>query len=634
MKYVPVPNQPDLEMEVPDDSTDEFIQAKLRRYLGDTARDQVAAGQARQTAREETFTDYLMAPVRGAMKVPGQAVEMGRGIITMGKHLLTGEFLDNMSKPREVSGPEEQEVLDMLSRGEAVGEFPINPYDPTAKAIARALPSTIGAGVGSLAGPVGAGTGWMAGEALVQAGERSLAAAGGQPVQPGSEMLEDLFATGILGGVTEAAPQVIGKMATAPAKAFQKRITPAGREAMETLPFKARPSLAQVSDVRGLDIAENVVESSLFGGGQMVARKAASGKAGEAIVRAEVGKMPTTGSPILKSLSAEIDVLGEGVWVDTTATQKVAEKLLAKARPLGEFGTEDKFVQVMRKVIGLGKEEELLPGITHGPAGFTAPVSGATPPVTAPRRVDFATMRDVRSQLLELSRAPVGVLAGKADRGAVRHLEKLLKKDMLRAATDAGEPRLVRAFQDFNKTAREAATRGHFEDMIVKATDLPPGEAAVLSGDRLYKALYHARKELRGSLDPESLQRMEKFARVLQTAQSKSTEGTGRIMVQLTQAAAVGGVATGVVKAKPGLVASSAAALGLPWALGKVLTSPRLYRYLTTSLEEVGTTRGNAALSALTKELGKASEEEQAADAAAGEGEVKPYRAPWEVEEP
>jgi len=447
-----------------------------------------------------------------------------------------------------------------------------------------------------------------------------MAALAGQPVESATKMIEDLFATGILGGVTEAVPQMAVKAVSAPAKAFQKSIHPRGREAMEVLSFENRPSLAQISRSRATDISENVAEASLFGGGKITRGKAGAEREALGKLEAEVGKLPAKGDPRLNRLSDVMDELGKGVVVDTTHTQRVAEKLLAKERPLGEFGADDKFVIMMKKVIGLGREEELIPGIpaTKGPAGYTAQVGGrpAQPPVTAPRAVDFTTARGIRRQLVELARQPVGALASQSERGAIRHLASLFKKDMLDAAAEGGHQALVRTFQDFNKIGKQASTRGHFEDAITKATTVTPN-GPLLDGNKMINNLYHAKKELRGSLDPEALSQVEKFSRVLQLAQSKSLEGTGRMMVQLTQAGAMGAVVTGKITPK------ASAFLVLPDIMARALTNPRLYRYLTEGFKNVGTPRGSAAINTLISEM-------QSEEATEQQEMKAPYKAPWE----
>jgi hypothetical protein len=619
---------------IPDDATDEQIEVKVREIRGEHDRAQVAAGTARQAAQAEGPMDYLMAPLRGAAQVPGRAVEMGKSLYGGAKSLVTGEaFAPPAERPL---APGEGDILADLSSGMGAGEFPINPHDPLAKGLLRAAAPTILGAVGALAGPPGAGLGVMGGEAINQAFERSGAASRGEPIEPASKMLEDLFATGIFGAATEAMPQVAVKAAGAPAKGFQKKMHGAGREAMAALPFEARPSLAQIGTSRGADIAENVAAASLIGGGRVRQGWAKSGEAAEKLVRKVPADLPTgTG---LSVLSKEIETAGKGVIVDYRATREVAKRLLAKERPMGSFGPDDKFVKLMEQLIESGDPVTISPGSPGGPgpAGYTAPVGRvpAVAPVKGIRQIDFNTMKDIRSNFSDAARSTVGPAASKGERGAVRHLAALLKKDMQRSAAAGGHRELLASFDEFNRVARQASTRTRFEEMITQATDTTvdvkgaPGVHPI-RGKQLYALLYKAKKDLKGTWDPEALDRFDKFSRVLQTAQSKSAEGTGTMLTQMKQAGAVtaiggavGGAATG---RGTGVLGGAAAALGVPYVMARALTSPRLYRYLTEGFKNVGTPRGNAAINALMQEI-------QAQPEEGPKKPGKPYKLPWEKE--
>ena len=637
-RYVDHPTQPEFEMAVPDDATDEQVSAQWRQFDQDRRADlfqaKAARGVARaenpmgdvqegpvtpegQQAQEETMTQMAgraaMAPITALGKVPGKMKETVAGL----GGLLTGKWLQPPAE--RAVGPEEQEFLDMLSRGESVGEFPINPYDPGAQALGKAIPPIVGGAIGAVGGPVGAGLGVMGGEALVKAFERSQAAQRGEPVQDPIEMIEDLLATGYLGGATEGIARLPGKALAAPPKAFQKTITPPGREAGAALPFEARPSLAQISSSRAADITENVAEASLLGGGRVLRQKGTAAASAEAKVRQVAENLPPKGAARFNVLEREIEGLGSQVFVDVAETREIAKQLLKKERPLGAFGADDKFMKVVEDISRLGEPTRVAtPG---GGAGFMAELA-APGSYLRPNPVDFVTLKNIRHNLLELARAPVGVLASQAEGGAVRHLSKLLTRNM--EASAAGTPRLTAAFKEWNTLGRQASTRGHFEDMLTRATSTR-GDVPVLDGAKLRSDLFHAKRELRGTLDPDALARFEKFARVLQTAQSKSAEGTGRVMVQLTQAGAMAGLATGLVT---GTVpqAAAVATLVVPWVMARAITSPRFYSYLTEGFQHAGTIRGNAAINRMLEEMGAEEQEREPTR------EVDEYKAPWEVE--
>jgi hypothetical protein len=597
-------------LSIPDDATDEQIDVKVRQIKDEHNRAQIAARTARQKAQAgpgsfmDDLTGLAMAPIRGAAQVPGRAVEMGKGLYGAAKGVVTGEAFGPPA-PRDVS-PEEQAWLEANYGPESMGgtgDMPLlNPYDPLTKGILRAAAPTIGGAVGSMAGPVGTGVGVMGGEAINQLVERSMAALQGLPVESATKMIEDLFGTGILGGLTEAIPRAVIKGAGAPSRAFQKTIHAPGREAMKALPFEARPSLAQISSSRGVGITENVAEASLFGGGRVTRGKAGAGTGAEKLVRGVPESLPPKGSAEINRLSDQIDALGADVPVDFSRTVAEAKRLLAKERPLGEFGKDDKFTSMIKQVTDLEKEVELIPGVaaTKGPAGYTAQVGGtaAQPAVTTPRTVSFVTAKNIRGQLNELARSPVGVLASQSERGAIRRVASLFKKDMLESAAEGGHQTLVRNYQDYNRIARQASTREKFEELIREATSTKKDiTTPVIQGGVLRSKLFHAKKEFRGTLDAEALQRFEKFSRVLQTAQSRSADGTGRMMIQLTQGTAALGLATG------GLTGPSAAVLGIPYVMSRALASPRFYRYMTEGFQHVGTPRGTAAITTLLREM-------------------------------
>jgi hypothetical protein len=265
---------------------------------------------------------------------------------------------------------------------------------------------------------------------------------------------------------------------------------------------------------------------------------------------------------------------------------------------MGAFGADDKFVKLMTDLIE--------------PRGT----------------VDFTTMKNIVSQFNDAARSPVGVLASKGERGAVRHLAALLKKDMLESAASGGHLELVRTYQDFNKIARQASTRTRFEEMIVQATDTS-GHVPVIKGKNLYSALYKAKKDMRGTWDPEALGRFEKFTRILQTAQGKSKEGTGTMLVQMKQAGAVGTMGAGAGALATGTIAGgiggAAGALTVPYMMARAMTSPRLYRYLTEGFQNVGTPRGAAAINTFIQEM-------QAEPEEGPKKPGKPYKLPWERE--
>ena len=183
--------------------------------------------------------------------------------------------------PEQV-GEERPSILQRV--GDVVPEF-VGGSLAAAKAVGRRT------GVGALA--VGLGT--AGGEAVRQIGQQAEALTGIDiPLVRGEEAprtsleaakrIGTSFVSGAAGEpIARGGVALIGRFA--PKREFIKSVTPEGKEAIETLrPLGVTPSIAQVTESRGLDILQNFAEGSFFGGQRVTAQARTAAEATESLI--------------------------------------------------------------------------------------------------------------------------------------------------------------------------------------------------------------------------------------------------------------------------------------------------------------------------------------------------------------
>jgi hypothetical protein len=148
--------------------------------------------------------------------------------------------------------------------------------------IAEVTPEIVGGIAGATAVPinpiVGAVGGAAVGRGLFEAGR---VAFGGEP-KPVGEVVREIGLAGVSEAVGGAAVKVGGKIlkAALPAKKpFIRAVSPEAQEAIEVLrPRGGALTLAQATENKFFDIAQNVAEGSAIGGGRIVATKQAASR--------------------------------------------------------------------------------------------------------------------------------------------------------------------------------------------------------------------------------------------------------------------------------------------------------------------------------------------------------------------
>ncbi|MFX0198370.1 MAG: hypothetical protein ACFFCW_19805, partial [Candidatus Hodarchaeota archaeon] len=126
------------------------------------------------------------------------------------------------------------------------------------------------------------------------------------------------------------------------------------------------------------------------------------------------------------------------------------------------------------------------------------------------------------------------------------------------------------------RTVREAAGektwkqfQGFFlQDLFAKNAD---GIVDAKRLDRLVSGRMGYNKEgLLSILDKETYGYLKKLSNAFKISQAKQAEGTGKIFIQLKQAAAAGGIIAGVATDQPIIWGSAGVIMVAPWAIGRI----------------------------------------------------------------
>ena len=364
------------------------------------------------------------------------------------------------------------------------------------------------------------------------------------------------------------------------------------------------------SDNRYVDVLENIAEKSLFGGDKILkARKGA-----ENVMTNEVGTFvnnfsdTTTrvnaGELALEAVKNSLDTFranakvrydalstaAKGVTVDITSTKKIAENLLKEAKPTELLERDG--IKVLQTIKNLDN------------------------------KVSFSVANNVRSKLLGVSRSSKDLIKGQGARYAQNVTESLTKNiddtakavpGDLKGIYDKAQNFYKKGVKKYNdKTLRSLTSKAPEE--VYKTLIRPNRESTVknfmkvlnetkdkelrdeligsikgtmlldIAGEsnRLYRKLNanYLLKEFdkfgKGTLEQiftkEEIKNIRSLFNALEVAQRKTVgEGVpGGMFIQLSQAGAIFGLASGV------MTAPSAAILLTPYVAGKMLTNPKI----------------------------------------------------------
>ena len=373
------------------------------------------------------------------------------------------------------------------------------------------------------------------------------------------------------------------------------------------------------SENRYIDIAENLAEKSIFGGGKVIkARKGAENiltkeletfidDFSDATTRVNAGELAL--DAVQNSLDAfranakvrydALTTAAKGITVDISSTQKLAKKLLNEAKPTELLERDG--IKVLNTITNLDP------------------------------KVSFSVANNVRSKLLGVSRSSKDLIKGQGARYAQNVTESLTKNiDETAEAVPGDLKSIYNNAQNFyrqnvkkynDKTLRSLTSKApeevyktlikpnrpstvkNFMEVLKGTKDNEIREELISSikgtifsdiggqSNRLYRKLNanYFRKEFekfgKGTLEEiftkKELSDVRGLLDALEVAQRKTVgDGVpGGLFIQLMQGSAVFGIASGI------FTAPSAAILLAPAAIGKMFTNPTIIKLMKKGLQ-------------------------------------------------
>lgn len=509
----------------------------------------------------------------------------------------------------------------------------------------RQRPKTGGTGefIGGTAGSLIGTAVPVPGARIVGAGiGAGLGRAGEQIIRGETPDPADILQTGLTAAGSEAvAPKLFGLLSKA-ARPFVSKIRPGTKEASKLLATKgASLTAGQATESRVLDIAENVAESSLIGGGRMRAFKLNQKEAINAIADDFAQQFGRAGDPI---------ALGE-ITFDTI--NKGDKAFRATARTM--FGGVDQLAQKFQP----GRAPQTITSPIVGPSGQAItrqipgrPATGGVSLVAAkdfanemldqqlitskegvrllkeiqraPDAVDFKTAQVLRSDLLAVSR-PLGELTGDKAVQQAKHLSSLVDNAMEQAGQrlDPVAFAKFREANEFFKAGKEVFNNKLLRSLMTTVQNQPealvprlltPRGVSLLKRVReatneptfkniqssLMEGILDKAKDVEGQLigkgfkrqldtlgnaylkeafGDETARRLKTFADTAIRTQAVSPTGIGNVAIQLTQVGALTSLAI------RGVEAGAATVIVGPTGLSRILTSPTGIKFLTEGIQ-------------------------------------------------
>ncbi|HXG44839.1 MAG TPA: hypothetical protein VNJ71_08810 [Gemmatimonadales bacterium] len=480
-------------------------------------------------------------------------------------------------------------------------------------------------GLGAAPGAVaGAGLGGAAGRVLPELTRPLLT---GQPAEPPAQTAAAATVTGLTEATGQAAGGVLGRAASRALAPMAERVIPFARDvvapALRRVGQKVTPGL--MTESRIVDTLENIADASLLGGGRIeaVRRGAAEegvrqltdeliDEVGTRLSAPEVAQLLTRSREtaqhfaraIKRVLYRQVDELAKNVFVDTRPIWR------ALREGLGFRASQ----HVERALSAAGIDPERF---------FQLPVAGGGTVL----ETSFQLAQGARSRLLAVARRPATTAEDQAVRNTAAWLAGLLDEQMERAAKRLS-PEALKAWREANAfTARLSETLDHrlvrrlfrtlgeeparldallaapnradalrrieqavgrtaFQTLqqrlttrlVERAVDPSTG---VVQGRRLLTLIQGLGEDTARMVFGPALPRVRQFAQIADFVQRRAPGGTGTVMIQLAQAPAT----FQILRRPIGALESAAYTIVAgPIALGRLLTSERGVRWLTTGL--------------------------------------------------
>ena len=368
------------------------------------------------------------------------------------------------------------------------------------------------------------------------------------------------------------------------------------------------------SENRYIDIAENLAEKSIFGGGRVIqARKGAENiltkelgtfidDFSNATTRVDAGELAL--DAVQNSLDAfranakvKYDALttaAKGVTVDISSTQKIAKKLLEEAKPtellerdgikvLNTIKNLDSKVSfsvannVRSKLLGVGRSSK---DPIKGQAALYAQnvTQSLTKNIDETAEAVPGNLKSIYSNAQNFYRQNVKKYNDKT----LRSLTKKTPEEVYKTLIKPNRPSTVKNFMEVLKGTKDKEIR---EELISSIKGTMFSDIGSES-NRLYRKLNanYFRKEFekfgKGTLEEiftkKELSDVRSLLDALEVAQRKTVgDGVpGGLFIQLMQGSAFFGLATGV------FTAPSAAVLLAPAVIGKMFTNPTIIKFM------------------------------------------------------
>lgn len=534
--------------------------------------------------------------------------------------------------------PAQEEEPGLLSRaGEGLFNLlelttPSVSHDPKA---ARTGIEIAAGTLGSLLGGPGLG-GAFAG-AGASAGLSYLGSRASELFDPTQDPQQTALKSGLSAAVGDLGGSVLGGVAR---RIFPTReLIPGAEQANQLLETQgARLTPSQATESRVLDLAENVSEASMFGGGRIRSTKQQAQEAAEGLIRdfkqgiagggvpeQDLAQMVTDAiddgalafGQAARGKYQQVDQLTQGSGVDLSKVKDFFFNTALKNRKYEMEGpTMHRLERLMRRVEDTPTFEQAQT-LRSGLLSVTR--TGDDP--VADKAVGVAKrLAGLVDQSMEDTAKTLGPDALQAWRGANefwKHGKETFNNSFIKSLAhsdpDVVVDKILRNDRPVNlKRVKEivgtdewAGIKDAFLGKVIReATDT--GDS--ISGTKLQAGLKRFGDDaLSELLGPEGTQRAKQLARTLELTQGKSGDATGRTFIQLSQAGAVvGTLATGAS------LPAGAILIG-PAILSKILTNPRMSRLLTMGLSPTAPTetklRMGGRLAALLAKEGLLSEE-------------------------
>ena len=404
---------------------------------------------------------------------------------------------------------------------------------------------------------------------------------------------------------------------------FAKKVSPESQQAIQFLKDKIKPVLtpSEATDSRALDIFENIAEGSLFGGGKISQFKLNRQKVLNDVVDDIVDKFGKRVSS--DELGQTFEKVVEGKWKSVKAvTGPLYETASAMADETGAKVSTRSLKEFSKPLLDISKEIKSIGAKNAGDDLVKTTM-------LLPDEISFSAAKELRSRLISRidefnvinKKAPA---IGRAAE-LIKRLDGQIEKDLGKASPDAldiwreanqiyktgqkqynntflrrlikkadpdfgGEPEAIGkivfrpgaiSYVKQIKSATDPYTFKQFQSyylqtLISKSVD----DGGNIIGNKMIQNMYGktgtGENVLRELFDEQTLKYITNFANTAKVAQTKSTEGTGKMWIQLTQAGAAG------TMMGMGNTPAAGAILVSPAVLSRVLLNPTTVQLLTT----------------------------------------------------